>query len=159
MNIKELTESQFYMWRTLFALVHADNVIAPEEVRFMAEAFEDVPFTKDQRHILTGDIVTPRNVDEMFEKITDAEDRNQFFKHALELVHIDGEYTDPEKAIILRLQKKNSMNVDFDKLVAEVKLELEDDVPAYGASQKDSHNSGKVLPFLRGLFLQRRTVS
>ena len=46
--MKDITDSQFYMWRTLFAIVHVDDMVTEEEVHFMAEALEDIPFTPDQ---------------------------------------------------------------------------------------------------------------
>ena len=36
--MKDITDSQFYMWRTLFAIVHVDDMVTEEEVHFMAEA-------------------------------------------------------------------------------------------------------------------------
>ena len=45
---KTITESQFYMWRTLFAISHADNVVSDEEIRFMTEALEDLPFNAER---------------------------------------------------------------------------------------------------------------
>ena len=43
-----VSESRFYMWRTLFAVAHADNVVADEEVEFMAHILEDVEFSDHQ---------------------------------------------------------------------------------------------------------------
>ena len=40
----EVSESRFYMWRTLFSVAHADNVVTDEEIAFMAHILEDINF-------------------------------------------------------------------------------------------------------------------
>ena len=103
--MKDITDSQFYMWRTLFAIVHVDDMVTEEEVHFMAEALEDIPFTPDQIAMLEEDMRTPQDVTEMFKGVTDAHDQNQFFQTARALVHIDGDYGAEEQEIMLKLQK------------------------------------------------------
>lgn len=75
---KTVTESQFYMWRTLFAVSHADNIVTEEEMRFMIEALEDLPFSSEQREILSDDIVNPKDIVEMFGKISNNRDQAAF---------------------------------------------------------------------------------
>ncbi|MGB0720477.1 MAG: TerB family tellurite resistance protein, partial [Bdellovibrionales bacterium] len=67
-----LSDSAFYIWRTVCAVAHADEVLSEEEVRFIAEAMEDMPFSNDQRMILEDDLVNAKNVDDMYAGITDA---------------------------------------------------------------------------------------
>ncbi len=123
---KSLTESQFYMWRTLFAVAHADGVVHGDEIRFMAEALEDVPFSESQRVMLNNDIRHPQNVEDMFRGIADVLDQAAFFKYARTLVHIDGEYGAAEQAVMLRLQEMHLKHADIDRLIGSVSLELED---------------------------------
>ena len=141
MSGKGLTESQFYMWRTLFAVVHADNVVATEEVRFMAEALEDVPFSDEQRAILNEDIKHPQNIEAMFAGISDVRDQAAFFSHARSLVHIDGDFGADEQAIMLKLQKIHLQNKNLTDLVGHVSLELEDDEPV----QREASVAPKTL--------------
>ncbi|MCC6597966.1 MAG: TerB family tellurite resistance protein [Alphaproteobacteria bacterium] len=124
-----LTSSQFYMWRTLFAIAHADGVVSEEEVRFMAEALEDFPFSKTQRAILNEDVKHAQGIEVMFQGITDARDLAAFFKYARILVHIDGEFSESEQKIMQRLQEMRFKHADFDSLIggADLDLELEDE--------------------------------
>ncbi len=115
------------MWRTLFAIAHVDDLVSSEETRFMAEAFEEVPFSTVQRETLETDVREAQDIEEMFERITDADDRVQFFKMARTLVHIDGEYGDEEQEIMLKLTKSNLQKTDIDDLIGKVDLSLEDD--------------------------------
>lgn len=122
----DLTQSQFYMWRTLFALIHADNVVAPEELRFAAEALEDINFTFEQEQILRDDLVNPKDPAEMFAKITNQFDQIKFFKFAAKLVWVDGNYAREEKELMLALEAQHIKNIDLDAMIGHVDLEFED---------------------------------
>ena len=156
MSAKGLTESQFYMWRTLFAIVHVDNVVASEEIRFMAEALEDVPFSDAQRTILNDDIKNPQNIEAMFGGISDVRDQAAFFNYARSLVHIDGEYGAAEQVIMLKLQKLHMQNANLADLVGNVSLELEDDEPVRGVSQERPKTFRDKVSSFRDRFMKDR---
>ena len=124
----QVTDSQFYMWRTLFAVAHADHVVTDEEVRFMAETLEDIPFSDEQYAILKQDTVDAQNIEEMFKGITDVKDQAVFFKYAKTLCHIDGDYGEEEQAVMLRLQKLHMHSTVVDDLLnTKIDLEFADD--------------------------------
>lgn len=125
---KHITDSEFYMWRTVFALVHADNVVSKEEVRYMAEVMEDVPFSESQRIVLQDDIYNPKDAGQMFAKITDLKDQIQFFKYARKLVWIDGEYDETEQNALIKLIRKHMSTVDWEALIGNTGLELEEKI-------------------------------
>ena len=60
--MSKISESEFYMWRALFALAHADDVLHKDEVTYLAEILEDVPFTEEQTNTLRDDIYHPKNI-------------------------------------------------------------------------------------------------
>tara|TARA_X000000950_G_scaffold36190_2_gene38672 strand:+ start:244 stop:717 length:474 start_codon:yes stop_codon:yes gene_type:complete len=124
---KGVSQSHFYMWRTLFALAHADHVVSEEEVRFMAEALEDVPFSDEQKATLTEDISKAQNIEFMFAGITEPLDQAEFFNHARELCHIDGDYGLEEQQIMLKLEEMHLKTTNVDSLVGNVRLEFEDE--------------------------------
>lgn len=145
-----ISESQFYMWRTLFAMAHADNVITDEEIRFMAEALEDVPFSKEQREILNRDIKEPQDIVAMFAGISDQGDQARFFDFARELVWCDGEYGLDEQHIMLKLKKIHLEGVNVDDLVGKVDLQFEEELPpptSHSIEKKDGR--GIVSAFKR----------
>ena len=150
-----ISESQFYMWRTLFALAHADHVVTDEEVRFMAEALEDIPFSAEQHTQLMDDTKDAQDIEQMFENIKEVKDQAEFFKLAHVLVHIDGDYGSEEQAIMLRLKELHLQREDLDTLVGSVGLELECD------DQMEARLSGeppfkKAVWSFRQKFLQER---
>jgi hypothetical protein len=123
---KTVTESQFYMWRTLFAMSHADNDVSASEIRFMSEALEDIPFTQEQKAILKEDINQPQDIIQMFSAISDVRDQAEFFSFARTMVWVDGDFGKAEQDIMLKLQKMHIQNADIDKLVGNINLELTD---------------------------------
>lgn len=148
---QQLTDSQFYMWRTVFALAHVDNVVTNEEIRFMVEALEDVPFSEQQRRTLTDDIAEPQNVERMFDQITDVVDQLAFFDFARKISWVDGDFGQEERDVILNLKEKYVQNIDLDKLVGAVNLELEDE---QGEKPEALSDQGTILSF-RDYFLNK----
>ena len=149
-----VTDSQFHMWRTLFAVVHADNVVTDEEVRFMAEALEDIPFSSGQRMILNEDVKHPQDIEAMFEGITDIHDQAAFFKFARILVHIDGEFGHEEQEIMLKLKELHVRYVNIDELVGHVDLELEEDFAVKGEDHTAQFEA--AVHSFRDQFLRQR---
>ncbi len=139
-----VSDSQFYMWRTLFAIAHADHVVTDEEVRFMADAMEDVSFSTAQHDVLKKDTVEPQNIEKMYAGITDVRDQAVFFKFAHELVHIDGDYGADEQKVMLRLQELHVHATNVDELIGDIELELDADI------SPDFPSEGGAVPVKAG---------
>lgn len=155
--MSQVNESAFYMWRTLFALAHADDVVTDEELRFMAEALEDIPFSDEQRAVLNKDVSEPQDIEVMFEKISNQVDQAAFFKLAKALVHIDGDYGVEEQVVMLRLKEKHLKNVDVDALIGNVGLELESEGESNAfADSVQKGNFKDALYSFRSSFLKKR---
>ena len=151
-----ISDSQFYMWRTLFAVAHADDVVTDEEVRFMAEALEDIPFSDEQQTILNDDVKHAQDIKVMFAGVTDVHDQASFFKFAHELVHIDGDYGAEEQEIMLKLQELHLQSADLDDLVGSVALELEHDHAPVFANTEQKKDFKDVIYSFRNAFLNKR---
>ena len=135
--LETVTESQFYMWRALFAVAHADDVVTDEEVRFMVEALEDIPFSTSQYAILSADMKDRQDIEEMFQGITDSQDQATFFRFARQLAHIDGDFDEKEQDVLTRLQRQHMQNADFDAMVGSVRMDLvHDDLPEFKKCEK-----------------------
>ncbi|GJL85295.1 MAG: hypothetical protein DHS20C02_10700 [Micavibrio sp.] len=132
-----VSESVFSMWRTVFALAHVDHVVTSEEIRFMAEAIEDVKFSDEQRHLLTVDIASPRDPVEMFGMITEQKDRLDFFEFAYKMVWADGHYVEEEQDVVHKLRDLHMQDVNVDELVGKIDLELEEDQKNPGGKTED----------------------
>jgi uncharacterized tellurite resistance protein B-like protein len=115
------------MWRAIFALAHADDIVTDEELRFMSEILEDIPFSNEQKVILKKDATEQQSVEVMFKQITDPVDQAEFFKFASKLAHIDGDFGEEEQEVILRVKQLHLANVDIDELVGKVELGFDED--------------------------------
>ncbi len=136
-----VNQSQFFMWRTLFAVAHADNIVTEEEIAFMAHILEDVNFTSSQIAILKDDIVTPKDVEEMFKSITCKDDRLKFFDFACDLVWVDGDFGSEEQDVMIKLLEKHVKETDIDDLVGNVSLEFEEDLVQKRTNSADANKS------------------
>ena len=123
-----VTESQFFMWRAVFALAHADDVVTNEELRFMAETLEDIPFSDAQKLVLQKDAKEEQSVEVMFKRISDPLDQAEFFRIASRIAHIDGDFGEEEQEVMLRLKQLHLQNVDIEGLVGKIDLSFEDDL-------------------------------
>ncbi len=139
-------ESKFYMWRTLFAVVHADNIVTSEEISFMSSVLSDVNFSDVQTEILKDDITNPKDIEEMFKGITLQEDRVKFFEFARNLVWVDGDFAEGEQNVMIKLFKTHFNEVDFDALVSgSNNLELESDEKLdLNINVDEQKNKGKI---------------
>jgi uncharacterized membrane protein YebE (DUF533 family) len=117
-----LQSSRFSMWRAVFAMAHADHEVSYEEKMFMQKYFEHVPFSSDQIQVLRQDIETPQSVEEMFDGISEPEDRAEFFQFARMLCYSDGDFDEQEKIIKERLKDLQLNNLDHDTLEKELAL-------------------------------------
>jgi hypothetical protein len=150
-----VSESQFYMWRTVFAMAHADNIVTDEEIRFMAEALVDGGFSPEQRKVLEQDIKEPQDVFKMFGGISDAKDRSKFFMFARSMVYADGNYGPDEQNLMLQLKEIHMRDVNVDELIGTVELKFEDDAPPKRAAKPEERDVRGILSAFKKLLKQR----
>jgi len=147
-----VNDSEFYMWRTLFAVAHADNVVTEEEISFMAKILDDVRFTDEQTEILKDDIVSSKNVTAMFSGVTNPKDRVQFFEFARDLVWVDGDFASEEQSVMIDLYRQHMSGTTVDELVGNISLEFEEEPDTEGrrpCPQKKTGVMGMISAFKR----------
>lgn len=146
-----VTQSQFYMWRTLFAVAHADHVVTDEEIMFMASVLEDVDFSDEQTQILKDDIHDAQDAEKMFNGVTEEQDRLNFFEFARDLVWVDGDFGPEEQSIMVKLHQRHCREANVDGLIGKVQLEFEDDdTPQKQSLPEEPHDRPGLSVFLRG---------
>lgn len=105
--VQGLSESRFYMWRAVVAMVHADGVVTPHELSFINDYVKDLDFSKSQLDMIGQDLREPKQAHDMFAKIIEREDKKDFFALARALSWCDGDYDAQEKFIIEHLEQEN----------------------------------------------------
>ena len=121
-----LSDSRFNMWRAIFAMAHADHVVTNEERAFMYKVLTEEPLSTAQRAQLERDISAAQSIPDMFAKISDADDRSQFFYFARMLVWSDGDFGAQEQKIMLELNKAHVKMTDMDTLKSTMEFELDE---------------------------------
>lgn len=122
-----VSESTFHMWRAVFAMAHADDVVTEEEKKYLRGILAGEPFTAEQKSTLERDIEVAQDIAGMFVKIEDQHDRSQFFYHARMLVWSDGDFGEQEQKIIMRLKQTHVRTVDFEQIMKTLDLSLDED--------------------------------
>jgi hypothetical protein len=100
---KGIEESEFYMWRAVFAFTYADNMLSLEEQELLNAYLARVPFSKDQRDILKEDLRDPKDVVGLYKKITRKQDKERFCVLARAIVWCEGNMQEQEKAILKKV--------------------------------------------------------
>lgn len=98
---KGIDDSEFQMWRAIFAFSVVDQVLSAEEIKLLKTYIGDVPFSKQQLEVFRQDFQSPQDVVALYEKITDLHHRERFCALARALVWCDGD-PDRQEEIILR---------------------------------------------------------
>lgn len=155
LQMNGLKVSRFNMWRAVFAMAHADHKVTEEEKDFIRHYIENIPFSEDQRAILWTDIDTPPPVRDVFEQITDLEDRGDFFQFASMLCWTDGDFDAHEKAIEEKLKAEQMSSLDMDYLGEMVRKTREIGQMERGIDTQAYEDSAKGLLGL-GAFLKMR---
>ena len=110
-----ISESAFYMWRTVFALAHIDGIVTDEEKKFMKETLEGKNFSLEQRSRLEADIQIAQDPVELYTKIDRQKHKDKFFQLAKTMVWIDGDYAEDERQMLERLKQMKSFNQNATK--------------------------------------------
>ena len=122
-----INDSQFNMWRAIFALSGADEKVTDEEIIYLAKVLELVPFSDEQRGILRNEIREPPDITEVFLEISDQDDRANFFYYARMLACCDGEFGHREQDLITVLQSIQIKSVDFARMVETVQFSFDNE--------------------------------
>jgi hypothetical protein len=99
-----VSESRFYMWRAVVAMVHADGVVTPHELSFVNDHVNAIRLSGAQTKIIGEDLKTPQDAYDMFARIYENQDKRDFFALARALSWCDGDFASQEENIIKHLE-------------------------------------------------------
>lgn len=98
-----VSESEFFMWRAVFAFALVDNMLSLEEQKLLHTYLNAVRFSREQLDTLKDDFTTPQNVESLYRKITDPAHKERFCVLARALVWCEGDMEKQEEAILKRV--------------------------------------------------------
>lgn len=99
-----ISDSEFYMWRAVFAFATVDGILSLEEQQLLQSYRHKVNFSMDQLEILRRDMTTPQDVMALYKKITEHEHKKRFCILARALSWCEGDMDMQEQAILKRLE-------------------------------------------------------
>lgn len=112
-----ISDSEFNMWRAVFAFTFADNVLSVEEQVLLNSYLKNVNFSHTQREVLKSDLKKPKNVVEMYRKITNPKDKKRFCVLARAIVWCEGDMGEQEEEILRRVSclSEKEENIIFER--------------------------------------------
>lgn len=103
-----MNESEFYMWRSVFAFAMADHTMPPAELDLLNEYRAEAKFSPEQLVRLRDDFLYPHNPEEFYNSITDDRHKKRFCAMARALAWADGDLSKQDETILKRMTCLNS---------------------------------------------------
>lgn len=99
-----VSDSEFNMWRAVFAFTFVDNTLSLEEQELLQSYLRMVPFSKHQLDLLKEDMADPSDdVLSFYRNITDPADKERFCVLARAIVWCEGNMIEQERKILQKL--------------------------------------------------------
>jgi uncharacterized membrane protein YebE (DUF533 family) len=135
-----LSQSQFYMWRCVIALAHADGHVQEEERAYLQRIIAGLDrrhgLSAEQKKVFETDMAQPQDVAALLPHVTDPQFRGQLIDFGRMLVWADGKLTPDEETVLQKLHGDLVGKLDVDGLRTEVRRELAAREKEY-AAEKD----------------------
>jgi hypothetical protein len=119
---QSVNDSKFNMWRACVAVVHLDQVVTPEERKWVEEKLRILPLTNDQRLILIRDLEIGNNFQECFNKITDKVDKAFLLNTLRVIAHLDHSFSQVEKDAFKKIESLIMRDLNITEITKQVEL-------------------------------------
>lgn len=103
MAARKLNNSEFQMWRALFAFAFTDGILSVDEKNVLSDHLKDVELTEDQKKTLVKDMQNNEPVEGLYRKITNDDYKQLFCDVARTLAWCEGEIDRQEEEILKRV--------------------------------------------------------
>lgn len=135
---QSVSNSLFYLWRCIIAVVLADGVYHPTERKFLDKAFtafeNAYAVTDEHRKTFSEDLKAPKNIDDLLPHVTEPLHRSLLPYFGQFITLIDGKQHSRETAFLKDIQEKIN-----DPVVREISAELQLAIAARRTSGKIHH--------------------
>ncbi|MEZ0260718.1 MAG: DUF533 domain-containing protein [Alphaproteobacteria bacterium] len=125
MGQQKFSKSQFYMWRAVIAIAHADGEVQAEERAYITRVISTLDrvygLTQEQKKAFTDDLVTPQKIEDMVKEIEEPQYRGMLITLGETMVWADGVVTEDEEAVLKKLHANRLGAIDSDRLRNEMK--------------------------------------
>lgn len=152
------SKSQFYMWRAIISLAHADGEVQAEERAYLDKIIANLDraytLTPEQKKAFADDLQSPQKIENMVEQIDDPQYRGTLITLGVTLVWADGVVTAEEEAVLEKLHAGQMSTLNSDKLRAELKNGMEKRRADYLAESAKDRGGSKLFRALDHVLLK-----
>ena len=101
--VGQVSDSEFSMWRAVFAFSVLDREMSLEEQKLLQSYRNKVDFSQEQLKVISSDFKSPQDIEKLYRGITKPDDKKRFCILARAMVWSDGEIDGQEAEILKRV--------------------------------------------------------
>lgn len=149
-----LSTAQFYMWRCVIALAHADGMVQQGERDYLSRVFGNMNLTDEQRRTFHSDMADAQDITQLLSHINEPEWRGQLVYFAGLLARADG-VLDPQEDVILKKLRADQMSgLDMEQIRADVKKAVADEMFRHDLKMSALRPQGGLSAIIDSLLLR-----
>ncbi|HYD18466.1 MAG TPA: DUF533 domain-containing protein [Patescibacteria group bacterium] len=146
--------SQFYMWRCVVALAHADGRVAPAERDYLNGVFSRMNLTAAQKSTFHDDLANPQDLPALLRQINEPEWRGQLIYFGGLLARADGDLDPSEDAILKKLHADQLASLDMEQIRRDVKKAVDDEMFRHDLKMSELRPHGNLAAVIDSLLLR-----
>lgn len=100
---EKVSESEFFMWRAVFAFAFVDSSLSLEEQELLYSYLAKARLSSEQKNILKKDLLEPQDTEQMYRGITSSHDKERFCVLARALAWCEGDLDAQEVKILKKV--------------------------------------------------------
>ena len=116
--------SQFYMFRCVIAMAHADHIVTDEEKAYIMGFLKKLPFSAEQQSTLMADLEAQQDVGALLSHINEPKYRGQLVYFVRLLAYKDGNLHPKEEELLNYFKLATTDNLDMEGIRGSVNEEI-----------------------------------
>lgn len=149
-----VNHSQFYMWRCIVALAHADGRVDQAERDYLTKIFTRMNLTGEQRATFTADLAAPQDLASLLRQINEPEWRAQLVYFGGLLARADGTLDPSEDQILKKLRADQMAGLDMTQIRADVKKAVDNEMFRHDLKMSELRPKGGLAAIIDSLLLR-----
>lgn len=149
-----LGTGQFYMWRCVIALAHADGMVQQGERDYLSRIFGNMNLSDEQRRIFHADMAEAQDIAQLLTHINEPEWRGQLVYFAGLLARADGVLDPQEDHLLKKLRADQMSSLDMDQIRADVKKAVANEMFQHDLKMSTLRPQGGLAAIIDSLLLR-----
>ncbi|MDE1153087.1 MAG: TerB family tellurite resistance protein [Micavibrio sp.] len=153
-----ISNSQFYMWRCVIALAHADGMVQQAERDYINRVIAGMDrkngLTDEQKATFQRDLEVPQSISDLLTHINEPQWRGQLIYFGGLLARADGTLDPREDEILKKLRADQLNSLDLDRIRADTKVAVQDEMFRHDLKMSELRPQGGLMAILDSLLLR-----